>query len=121
MIGRLVVKAGLATDEEVDLCDSLRQDASAAGHEPRTLADMLLANDYVAYVHGNVMTEGPDAEVAAIERWWAACSDVHLEPITMVERDGLVTLRYTLSGTNDGNLFGQPACLFMLDVDTSNG
>jgi predicted ester cyclase len=55
------------------------------------------------------MTVGADAEVEAIERWWAAASDVHLEPITLVESDGLVTLRYTLTGTNDGDLFGQAA------------
>jgi predicted ester cyclase len=69
----------------------------------------ILHDDYASYVHGNEMTVGADAEVEAIERWWAAASDVHLEPITLVESDGLVTLRYTLTGTNDGDLFGQAA------------
>lgn len=69
----------------------------------------LLDDDYVSYVHGKEMTVGAEDEVAAIERWWAAASDVHLEPMTIVESDGLVTLRYTLTGTHDGDLFGQPA------------
>jgi predicted ester cyclase len=69
----------------------------------------VLRDDYVSYVHGAESTVGPDAEVAAIQRWWLATSDVHLEPILMVETDGLVTLRYTLTGTNDGEFFGQPA------------
>ena len=69
----------------------------------------VLDDDYISYVHGKEMTVGPEDEVVAIERWWAAASDVHLEPITIVETDGLVTLRYTLTGTNDGDLFGQPA------------
>ncbi len=69
----------------------------------------LLHPQYRSLVHGAESTVGPDAEVASLERWWAACSDVHLEPLTMVERDGLVTLRYTLDGTNDGDFFGRPA------------
>ncbi len=69
----------------------------------------LLHPDYVSRVHGAESTVGPDAEVASLERWWAACSDVHLEPLILVERDGLVTLRYTLEGTNDGDFFGRPA------------
>ncbi len=69
----------------------------------------LLDPGYVSYVHGQEQTRGPDAEVAALQQWWVAASDVHLEPVTMVETDGLVTLRYTLSGTNDGEFFGQPA------------
>ncbi|MAE95394.1 MAG: hypothetical protein CL910_12095 [Deltaproteobacteria bacterium] len=69
----------------------------------------VLHDDYVSYVHGKEMTVGPEAEVAAIEGWWSAASDVHLEPLALVETDGLVTLRYTLTGTHDGDLFGQPA------------
>jgi len=69
----------------------------------------LLHDDYVSYVHGEESTVGPEDEVTSIERWWAACSDVRLEPVRMVESEGLVTLRYTLTGTNDGDLFGQPA------------
>lgn len=81
-------------------CDNGRD---AAGYRA------LLHPEYVSYVHGTESTVGPDDEVASIERWWKACSDVRLEPLAMVERDGLVTLRYTLTGTNDGDLFGQPA------------
>lgn len=69
----------------------------------------ILHDDYVSYVHGKEQTVGADAEVAALEQWWSATSDVHLEPITIVETDGLVTLRYTLTGTNDGEFYGQPA------------
>ena len=69
----------------------------------------ILDPGYVSYVHGKEQTVGPDAEVAAIETWWAAASDVHLEILEIGETDGLVTLRYTLTGTNDGDLFGMPA------------
>ena len=47
--------------------------------------------------------------VAQLERWWSATSDVHLAPLDLYEANGAVTLRYTLSGTNDGEFFGQPA------------
>lgn len=81
-------------------CDNGRD---AAGYRA------ILHDDYISYVHGQEQTVGPEDEVAAIEGWWSAASDVRLEPITMVETDGLVTLRYTLDGTNDGDLFGVPA------------
>ena len=69
----------------------------------------LIHDDYVSLVHGKESTVGAEAEVAALARWWQAASDVHLEPITVVESGGLVTLRYTLEGTNDGEFFGRPA------------
>ena len=69
----------------------------------------LIHDDYVSYVHGKESTVGAEAEVEALARWWKAASDVHLEPITTVESGGLVTLRYTLEGTNDGDFFGRPA------------
>jgi predicted ester cyclase len=69
----------------------------------------LIHDDYVSYVHGKESTVGAEAEVEALARWWKAVSDVHLEPITLVESGGLVTLRYTLEGTNDGDFFGRPA------------
>jgi len=69
----------------------------------------LIHDDYVSYVHGKESTVGAEAEVEALGRWWKAASDVHLEPIRMVESEGLVTLRYTLEGTNDGEFFGRPA------------
>ena len=69
----------------------------------------VLHEDYVSYVHGKEQTVGPDAEVAALASWWKATSDVHLDVVEMTESEGLVTLRYTLSGTNDGELFGLPA------------
>jgi len=69
----------------------------------------ILHDDYVSYVHGKEQTVGAEAEVAALESWWQATSDVHLEILEMGETDGLVTLRYTLTGTNDGDLFGRPA------------
>jgi len=69
----------------------------------------LIHDDYVSYVHGKESTVGAEAEVAALARWWKAASDVHLEPLRMTESEGLVTLRYTLEGTNDGEFFGRPA------------
>ncbi len=81
-------------------CDNSRD---SAGY--RTL----IHDDYVSYVHGKESTVGAEAEVEALARWWKAVSDVHLEPIALVESGGLVTLRYTLEGTNDGEFFGRPA------------
>lgn len=69
----------------------------------------LLHDDYVSYVHGQRQNEGADVEVAALAQWWQATSDVHLEILEMTESGGLVTLRYSLEGTNDGDLFGRPA------------
>ena len=81
-------------------CDNGRD---AAGYRA------LLAEDYQSFVHGEPSTSGPDEEVAAIESWWSAVSDVHLEPLDLYESGGVVTLRYTLEGTNDGEFYGQPA------------
>jgi predicted ester cyclase len=69
----------------------------------------LLHDDYESFVHGVASTRGVDEEVGALERWWSAASDVHLEPLAIFESDGVVTLRYTLEGTNDGEFFGRPA------------
>ncbi len=69
----------------------------------------ILHDDYVSYVHGHEQNRGADVEVEALASWWKATSDVHLEILEMGETDGLVTLRYTLTGTNDGDLFGMPA------------
>lgn len=69
----------------------------------------LLHEDYKAFVHGQLMHEGADVEAAALASWWQAASDVHLEILEITEEGGLVTLRYTLEGTNDGELFGRPA------------
>ena len=69
----------------------------------------LLHDDYVAEVHGHVTVTNADDEVAAIEGWWAACSDVHLEPTAFHAAKNVVTLLYSLRGTNDGDLFGRPA------------
>jgi predicted ester cyclase len=85
---------------EVVACDNGRD---AAGYRA------LLADDYQSFVHGAPSTRGVDEEVAALERWWGAASDVHLEPLAFYESDGVVTLRYTLEGTNDGEFFGRPA------------
>lgn len=86
--------------KRVVACDNGRD---AAGYRA------VLHEDYVSYVHGKESTVGADAEVAAIQTWWKAASDVHLEILELAERDGLVTLRYTLTGTHDGDLFGRPA------------
>ena len=69
----------------------------------------LLSDDYRSFVHGQPSTTGPEEEVEAIQRWWRATSDVHLEPLALFESEGVVTLRYTLEGMNDGEFYGQPA------------
>jgi len=46
LLGTLVVEHGLITAEEMELCNSLLRE-SANTEEPRTLADMLLENDFV--------------------------------------------------------------------------
>ena len=69
----------------------------------------ILHDDYRSYVHGKEQSVGADVEAATLAQWWQATSDVHLEILEMTEQDGLVTLRYTLEGTNDGELFGHPA------------
>lgn len=90
----------IACVERVVECDNARD---AEGYRA------LLHDEYVSFLHGKPQNTGADVEVAALSSWWAATSDVHLEILEMAERDGLVTLRYTLTGTNDGALFGRPA------------
>jgi predicted ester cyclase len=69
----------------------------------------LLHDDYCAEVHGQVTASDAETEVAALARWWAAASDVHLEIDAIFATHNLVTLRYHLRGTNDGPLAGRPA------------
>jgi predicted ester cyclase len=69
----------------------------------------ILHDDYQAFVHGQPTASNADDEADALDRWWSACSDVHLEILGMWEQDGVVTLRYRLAGTNDGEFFGRPA------------
>lgn len=69
----------------------------------------ILHDDYRSFVHGKEQNVGADVEVAALEGWWRATSDVHLTILEMTESGGLVTLRYALDGTHDGDLFGIPA------------
>ncbi len=45
-LGKLVVERGLATSEEVELCRALLRE-SAEGDGPRTLGDMLIANQFL--------------------------------------------------------------------------
>ena len=46
MLGKLVVRTGLATAEEVELCHALRQE-SAQNERPQTLADLLVTKQFV--------------------------------------------------------------------------
>ena len=93
-------ESAISVVRQVVECDNTRD---AAGYRA------LLSPDYQSFVHGQPGTTGPDEEVAAIERWWTAMPDVHLEPLDFYERHGVVTLRYTLAGSNDGEFYGQPA------------
>ncbi len=45
MLGKLVVKSGLVTRDELDVCQQLIDDSSP--EEPRVLTDLLLENDYL--------------------------------------------------------------------------
>lgn len=69
----------------------------------------VLHDDYRSFVHGKEQNVGAEIEAETLAGWWKATSDVHLEILEMTEQNGLVTLRYTLEGTNDGELFGRPA------------
>ena len=93
-------EAAIAVVKQVVTCDNARD---AEGYRA------LLAPDYQSFVHGQPSTTGPDEETAAIQRWWTAMPDVHLEPLEFYEERGVVTLRYTLEGTNTGEFYGQPA------------
>ena len=86
--------------EQVIECDNSRD---KAGYRA------LLHDDYCAYVHGHVTTSDADSEADALEAWWRAVPDVHLESLAIWEQGDRVTLRYTLRGTNAGEFFGQPA------------
>jgi len=46
MLGKLVIRAGLVTKDEVDTCNALLKDATAVG-DPQTLGDLLVDKDYV--------------------------------------------------------------------------
>jgi serine/threonine-protein kinase len=46
MLGELVVQRGLATAEEVEICNALRRDA-ATTDQPQTVADLLVARHFV--------------------------------------------------------------------------
>jgi len=81
-------------------CDNSRD---AAGYRAR------LHDDYRAHLHGAIQTEGAEQEVAALQAWWAATPDSHLEALATHVDGAFVTLRYALSGTNEGPLAGQPA------------
>ena len=80
-------------------CDNARD---IAGYQA------LLHEDYTARVHGKPQTDGPAQEAAALVAWWAATPASHLEEIATHVDGDWVTLRYALSGTNQGSLAGQP-------------
>jgi limonene-1,2-epoxide hydrolase len=90
----------IACVEQVIRCDNARDEAGYRA---------LLHDDYRSFVHGQPSTTGADEEVAALATWWKSASDVHLESLAIYESDGVVTLRYRLEGTHDGELFGKPA------------
>jgi len=69
----------------------------------------LLHEGYEAFVHGQPAATDADSEADALEQWWAATSDVVLEKLALYEQGGVVTLRYRLRGTNDGEFYGRPA------------
>ena len=92
--------AALACVRRVIECDNARD---AEGYRA------LLHDDYRALVHGREHTTGAEAEVEALSAWWRAAPDVHLEELASYVDGNVVTLRYRLRGTHQGELFGQPA------------
>ena len=46
MLGKMVVKSGLVTPDEIDMCNELVRQAESEG-SPRTLSDLLLDNDLI--------------------------------------------------------------------------
>ena len=92
--------SALACVDRVIECDNGRDQAGYRA---------LLHDDYEAFVHGQPTSTDPDSEAASLAEWWRAASDVHLEKLEAWEERGVVTLRYTLTGTNDGPFYGQPA------------
>ena len=96
----MVTSGAIQIVRRVVACDNGRD---AAGYRA------LLHPDYRSFVHGQPSTSGADEEVASLERWWRATSDVRLEELDCRESGGVVTLRYALEGTNDGEFYGRPA------------
>ena len=81
-------------------CDNRRDEAGYRA---------ILHDDYLSYVHGAVQNEGADVEVASLAAWWVAAPDVHLEELDSFVDGNTVTLRYRLTGTNEGPLGVLPA------------
>ena len=69
----------------------------------------LLHDDYLSMVHGEVQNTTGDAEADALEDWWTATPDSHLEEVALHVAGDIATLRYTLAGTNTKPLGALPA------------
>ena len=81
-------------------CDNNRD---AAGYRA------ILHDDYVSQVQGTTQNENADDEVASLVAWWESAPDVHLEELDTFVDHNTVTLRYRLTGTNQGALGALPA------------
>ena len=69
----------------------------------------LLWDDYRAEVNGTLAATTGDAEADSLARYWKGFSDGRVMEEQVVASGSVVTMRYRLVGTNDGELDGRPA------------
>ena len=76
----------------------------------------LLWDDYHAEVNGAEAATTGDAEAESLARYWRGFSDGFAAEEQVVASGNVVTMRYRLVGTNDGELDGRPATGRKIDV-----
>ena len=96
------------SDEEAAI-RCVRAVVAADNGRDRDAYRALLADDYVAQVHGKTAATSGDEETADLERYWNGFSDGRIVEEAITACGGSVTLRYRLVGTNDGEMAGRPA------------
>ncbi|MCP4904502.1 MAG: ester cyclase [bacterium] len=76
----------------------------------------LLWDDYHAEVNGAEGVTSGDAEADSLARYWRGFSDGYAAEELVVASGNIVTMRYRLTGTNDGEMEGRPATGRKIDV-----
>jgi len=76
----------------------------------------LLWDDYHAEVNGAEAATTGDAEAESLARYWRGFSDGFAAEEQVVASGNVVTMRYRLVGTNDGEMDGRPATGRKIDV-----
>ncbi len=69
----------------------------------------LLWDDYRAEVNGVEAATTADAEAESLASYWKGFSDGRITVEQVVASGSVVTMRYRLVGTNDGEMNGRPA------------